>query len=153
MPAEVTSVEDESERILDQAMQRFPELFREGRPPSGFFCPTGWENHLMELLTKLGKHASDHPDERLQIGQVKEKYGALRVSVGFGEAPVVAELLRQNERASYKICEECGKPGVLRYGPWWRTLCEPHAEGRLPMVKYFTPGTELHDWASKWKGF
>ncbi|MBX9693106.1 MAG: hypothetical protein K2Z81_12025, partial [Cyanobacteria bacterium] len=79
-------------------------------------------------------------------------YGALRVYTRLKTNDIQA-LLNEAERASYKICEECGNPGVLRYGPWIRTLCEPHAEGRLPFVKNFSPGTDLYEWASKWKGF
>lgn len=33
-------------------------------------------------------------------------------------------LVEEAERASESVCEDCGKPGRLRAGGWYRTLCD-----------------------------
>lgn len=85
-------------------------------------------------------------------GQVKEKFGGLRFYVTWpdpslnhpkrdGETEedygkrltaIVMEwehVVDAVESASYKICEECGKPGEQRGGSWIRTLCDDHTKG------------------------
>ena len=70
----------------------------------------------------------------VKIVQVKEKWGGLRVYTGafYDDAPYKEfdNFLIEIEKKSFTICEDCGKPGKLRSGGWYRTLCEEHATGR-----------------------
>ena len=89
----------------------------------------GWAGLIDEIFDRRDR---EYP--QIRIVQVKEKYGGLRVYV---EGPAEQfnpfnELVDAIEHRSYLICEQCGKPGVLRQGGWVQTLCDEHAEGRPP---------------------
>ncbi len=97
---------------------------------AGFFVYSeGWyeiTKNLIEELLALGW------DKR--INQAKEKFGGLRFYIEtFPEGGV--EVICKYEDLSYKICEKCGKEGVLRKGGWLLTLCDEHAEEREPISK------------------
>lgn len=63
--------------------------------------------------------------------QIKEKFGGLRFYVA-GRALLSAGLLaqiRQAERDSAVVCEQCGRPGELRRGSGWiHVACDPCEE-------------------------
>jgi hypothetical protein len=92
---------------------------REPIKDSGFFAVnTGWFPLLKKLiqdLVELGWKKS--------ILQVKEKFGGLRFYAN-GCTKEMNDLIRVAEEESYKICEDCGKPGELRDTGWYRTLCD-----------------------------
>jgi len=55
--------------------------------------------------------------------QVKEKYGTLRFYVDTDEK--ILDKIEEIEKESEKICEICGKEGLLRTDlGWWLTLCD-----------------------------
>lgn len=89
--------------------------------------------------------------EGVKVIQVKEKFGGLRFYLDDGtvrvdligkasfEVPVGKDqsteypskalmdfkhLVRQAERESFSVCEDCGAPGHQRSGRWVRTLCD-----------------------------
>ncbi|MCA9800455.1 MAG: hypothetical protein KC777_00635 [Cyanobacteria bacterium HKST-UBA02] len=139
------------DKLALELQHRFPTLFPEGFS-GGFLCPPGWIELVERTCVSLEKYLETRPDRESDIWYVKEKYGGLRIGALVKDEEFQS-ILQQAERASYKICEQCGEPGVLRYGSWWRTLCEQHAEGRLPQVEHFEGDEELHSWAKNWKGF
>lgn len=57
------------------------------------------------------------------LNAVKEKYGSVKVELGAGDEKMFARLDRAVEE-SLRTCEQCGKPGELRPGVWWKTRCE-----------------------------
>ena len=74
----------------------------------------------------------------VHLTQVKEKFGGLRVYTGgvyvgtpkkgHMGPPDGDALIRILERLSYKICQQCGKPGHPRDGSWILTLCDECAK-------------------------
>ena len=61
-----------------------------------------------------------------KASQVKEKFGGLRFYYDPTEIEItdqIFDLVTRAETESYKICEECGKPGKLRNKGWYVTLC------------------------------
>lgn len=58
-----------------------------------------------------------------QVLQVKEKFGGLRFYTSWS-TPRFEERIEQSTAASYRLCEDCGEPGQLRYDGWLRTLCD-----------------------------
>lgn len=86
----------------------------------------GWRPLMDKLVADLEALGWDGT-----ILQVKEKFGGLRFYIGAANDKIF-DRISQAEVDSYKICEECGQPGVLRGGGWLRTLCEGHAGGRKP---------------------
>jgi len=119
--------------MLDE-FDEFEKLFTK----HGFKVPAwsgvgpGWFLILDELFTGLRAIGFTG-----QFGQVKEKFGMLRVYLGPGEADSdevwkkASELVRHAERASATICELClgGVVGKLMRkgglpGGWMMTLCD-----------------------------
>jgi hypothetical protein len=84
-------------------------------------CPKGWKALVEPLIKKC-------EEKGLVILQIKEKFGGLRFYCEVDDE--MSELVHKAEQDSYKICEVCGNPGVLRSGGWIQTLCDEHAEGR-----------------------
>lgn len=68
----------------------------------------------------------------VRITQVKEKYAGLRIYTDRKDKEF-DDLLFDAQNESLTICEECGKPGLVREGGWWTTLCDEHSQGRPPM--------------------
>ena len=59
------------------------------------------------------------------LGQVKEKFGTLRVYVGAVDTHAVIDAaIREAEAESAVTCETCGAPGKLRVGGWLTTSCD-----------------------------
>ena len=86
----------------------------------GFECSDGWFDLLEDLFKKL----SALPDQ-VELEQVKEKYGTLRVyAMGSDEA---FDLINEAEEKSATICEICGKAGTLHSDKGWMVCrCEEH---------------------------
>lgn len=81
----------------------------------------GWLPLVEELVIDLIELGWDR-----QVAQVKEKFGGLRFYIGVGSADIAATIDRAQER-SFEICEECGRPGRLRDGPYLLVRCDEHA--------------------------
>ena len=66
------------------------------------------------------------PDYR--IVQVKEKFSGLRyyitTSEGYTNTDRMYAIIDTIESLSFRICEDCGRPGEMRGGEWIRTLCD-----------------------------
>lgn len=82
----------------------------------------GWESLIHEVFNYIQEHRV-----HTKIIQVKEKWGGLRIYTDVIHDGL-DEKIREVEKRSFKICETCGKPGVLRGGGWYRTLCDVHGK-------------------------
>ena len=89
----------------------------------GFMCGQGWYSLIEELLDKL-QAIENKQHIGLEVTEVKEKFGGLRVYVNTGN-DTIWNLIDEYGRKSFHICEHCGKPGSLikNYG-WLITLCD-----------------------------
>jgi hypothetical protein len=84
---------------------------------------SGWASLIMPLIDFCEEH-------KIEIPQIKEKFGGLRFYVGPADSKIVTELDAQidaAERASYNVCEICAAPGrrCSPSGGWLHTYCEP----------------------------
>lgn len=87
----------------------------------------GWANLINIVFDKVQTYTPG-----IVIHQVKEKWGGLRIYCG--PCPEdFDKFLMEIERKSFTVCEDCGKPGQLRGGGWYKTLCDEHANGREPI--------------------
>lgn len=88
----------------------------------------GWHSLLVELHEQL--HALD---PNYVVGQVKEKFGTLRVYLDRHAAHKEAwDIVETAERKSHSICERCSAPGVLRQDTYYLlTLCDECSAKRL----------------------
>lgn len=121
---------------LEKALQdEFPNLYKDLYGPMdktpmywGFTCGEGWFVLIWQLSRKLedmiNKWIEEHPDDPNipRAAQVKEKFGLLRYYMDYGTDKMY-NVIHEYENASGEVCEECGMPGRLIKGVWWRTIC------------------------------
>lgn len=80
---------------------------------------SGWASLVLPLIDLCEHHKVD-------IIQIKEKFGGLRFYTGAMSDKIVTEISAQidaAEVASYQMCEACGAPGKQRPGGWIHTYC------------------------------
>jgi hypothetical protein len=87
-----------------------------------FDVDAGWHSLLKDLLVFI---AERNPDTR--VHQVKEKFGGLRFYVGQTTEEIRAAI-NEVEKASFHICDTCGKPAITSGKFWLVTRCEPCIE-------------------------
>jgi hypothetical protein len=87
----------------------------------------GWHTLIDMVYDK--RSTMQHPP---MITQVKEKFGGLRIYYSYphDDTSDFEDLVIRVEKQSYTVCEDCGQPGTLRSGGWFKTLCDTHANGR-----------------------
>lgn len=112
-------------------LERYPSLFGRGswmldKTPLGwgFTCGEGWYPILDRLFADLAAIAREDA-LKLEVQQVKEKFGGLRVYVRGSTARVQARIAQAEEEAE-AACERCGgpSPGIRTHGGWYSNLCD-----------------------------
>ena len=92
----------------------------------GIECEKGWFKLLEPIFDYIKEYNKDKDDEhKIQITQIKEKWGTLRVYVNFGTDELF-KLIDEAEDKSETVCEFCGSEenvGTVLTG-WFRTICE-----------------------------
>jgi hypothetical protein len=82
----------------------------------------GW---LPIVADALGKMLAIDPE--LEVRQIKQKLGGLRIYYSSGYRKEVQSVVGQAERLCATTCEICGRRGGLcRSNGWIRTLCDAH---------------------------
>lgn len=109
-----SKVEESSNRLMHPF-----ELF-------GIECGYGWYGLVLPLYVAIQRYNRDKPEEeRINIDQIKEKWGGLRFYIS--RAPEeFYDWVDRIEEESYKICEICGTTtDVTTEGKGWiSTLCK-----------------------------
>lgn len=90
----------------------------------------GWASLIHHIFDTL-----ENIKGTVKIVQVKEKFAGLRVYTDYMNDELEA-VIRQAERESFTICEECGKPGKVRGRSWYYTSCDEHARNNDQPHKY-----------------
>ena len=114
---------------LDTLPDRYPRLFPTGNLTWGFEVGVGWAQLIALLVDRIDTLLQQDSDAKMQVRQVKEKFGALRFYyVIKNTSPAlqnaIGQAVRQAELASSICCEHCGMRGELgnRNG-WMTTAC------------------------------
>lgn len=89
----------------------------------------GWKDLVEATLARI-----ESIDPEYEVLQIKEKFGSLRwygessYEHGTPNAMLIGTLIRDTEKRSESICEQCGLPGrlMVRKG-WFFTACTKHA--------------------------
>lgn len=109
----------------------------------------GWNEIIWNLCHELKQilEKNNTPLSSFVVAQVKEKFGGLRFYYDL-DAPRNSELAEEifdavnaAEKKSYKVCLNCGEPGVRRDTRWITTLCDKHfkeIEERLRQTSVIT---------------
>ena len=109
---------------------------------SYYACGDGWLPLIREAEAIVDKWNDEHPDavlnfmsyctdEKLELVDVKEKWGLLRLSCNFYPDDIYSKM-RLLENRSKDICEYCGSTENVttqRIRGWYKTLCPKCAEG------------------------
>lgn len=77
----------------------------------------GWERLVTQLVEDLFALGWDGT-----LLQIKEKFGGLRFYIGESTDAIAARIAAAEEE-SYRTCDLCGAPGVLRRGRWLVVRC------------------------------
>jgi hypothetical protein len=95
------------------------ELYEEFGADIPVECGDGWYNLIYKCLEELEKY-------NIEIAQIKEKYGELRIYV-YEYNPEVEKIIEKYSKLSTETCEICGQPGVMAtINGWTQTLCDRH---------------------------
>jgi len=87
-------------------------------------CGDGWYQLIDDMLTEIQELCIMEWLKAPQIGQIKEKYGSLRVYM-HNYCEDIEEVIARYERKSSSVCELCGKIGTnINYNGWQITRCE-----------------------------
>lgn len=119
----------EARARLDALPNLYPKLFPRGPLPWGFEVSDGWSELVAILCARIDSILREAHGARMQVVQVKEKFGALRFyyrleGVDASTSAAIREAVTLAEAASTHICEQCGCPGEHRTGGgWFVTLC------------------------------
>jgi hypothetical protein len=98
----------------------------------GVECGPGWAGLVGRLLDDMATIVRP-TGRKLEISQVKEKFGTLRC---YWSGPFdgedhdrICEAVELAEFRSECTCEQCGAPGSMRdRGGWFAVRCDDHAE-------------------------
>ena len=128
------------DELAKKLFDKFPTMFKPERPMAealmcfGFECGDGWFQIIWDACEKLEQLEKEKPiDEQaknslsgnsVEIIQVKEKYGSLRIYTDYATEEQW-RALQEFENKSFTICETCGKEGASQNkGGWIKTECE-----------------------------
>jgi len=91
----------------------------------GFEVGPGWVPLVAELMDKIQDLVDDNPKYAdLEVVQVKEKYGELRVYTN-SDFDEVEELINEYSERLDTVCDRCGEPGKLQsINGWYRVSCD-----------------------------
>ena len=118
---------------LDEFKAEYADVYLpdEGPGARGLEFGPGWLGIVAEYCDQLRAYERDHFVEALVWG--KEKFGALRLYTRSDITTLTTLqwywLDRADERArrkSLRTCQECGRPGRLRWGHRAATVCDLH---------------------------
>jgi hypothetical protein len=120
----------ENDIAFDEVMMRkYPLCFASDEdgfpvgPECGFGCPEGWEPLVEALCSRIHSYIQHKPSAKIEIGQVKSKFGALRFYYDGGD-DFIRGMVAFAEVLSCKVSEDSGKWGILQQNPhgYYRTM-------------------------------
>lgn len=110
----------------EKLFEDYPDLFKRKLLTHGFDCQDGWFILLDELADRIRQYRDQCSEsEELEIIQIKQKMGALRIFIRGGNE-IIQKLIKEAEDKSKLICELDGEPasGLCVCAPhWYRYLC------------------------------
>lgn len=96
----------------------------------GISTPPGWDDLIIELDAALAEIQPHYV-----IFQAKEKFGGLRYYCSGDGSEAARDIIREAERKSRSVCEDCGGDAQLRRRKhWYRTLCDDCASDEYEVV-------------------
>jgi ribosomal protein L37AE/L43A len=114
---------EEVERLKEERKNRPKEEPKYPYELFGVECGEGWKKLYQPIIDYVTKYNETNED-KIDIHQIKEKFGALRIYLSkYNEE--VRQMIDDAEEISYYTCEDCGKyikkPIVVNH--WIYPLC------------------------------
>jgi hypothetical protein len=120
-----------TEELQQKLYDKYPEIFQQKYLLSqeacmgwGICVGSGWFNILDVLCFNIQAHMQAHPDVRIQVVQVKEKFGTLHFYYASDPDNYIAGLVCMACGMSARTCEMCGAPGKAHDDGWIRVRCK-----------------------------
>ena len=132
----------------EKLFEEYPDLFKRELLIDNFDCQDGWFVLLDELAGRIRQYSDPCSEsEKLEIIQIKQNMGALRIYVRGGNK-VIQKLIKEAEDKSKFICELDGEPasGLCVCAPhWYRYLCKKCADlhGYMTIEDFHPKKTEM----------
>ena len=138
--------------LARQLFAKYPALFTLKDSPhysigvkcefyEGIDCRDGWYDHLDRTFAAI-QQAVQAGAPQPAIQQVSQKFGRLKLGLGFIENEEIRQIKRDAEKESLTICEFCGQPGTLTDGCGLVVACPEH---RSDFAKDIDPKTIFRD--------
>lgn len=115
--------------LQNRLFDKYPNLFvQKDLDPTqtlmcyGLNCGDGWFNIVDNLCKLIQKELDAKQIDNVEIVQVKEKFGTLRVYLN-NYNDRIRGLVSFAEAMSGCICETCGLPGKPTTSGWIKTMC------------------------------
>lgn len=102
---------EEYKKKKEQERREHPERFEPKWPYElfGVECGEGWKKLYQPLIDYINNYNKDKKEgDRIEIHQIKEKFGGLRFYVNF-YTEELKDMIRKAESMSYCTCERCGE--------------------------------------------
>lgn len=106
-----------------------PRLFASRDVPTpfserGFEIGDGWFSIVLEAVTRIESAVAESPEGDAECMQIMDKFGTLRLYVGWVGPSSIIRIVDEAEQKSKKTCEWCGSSGKrVTLGGWMKTLC------------------------------
>jgi hypothetical protein len=98
-----------------------------------FECLSGWYPIIETYFDDVERLLKEHPGATYRLGQVKEKFGGLRLYADRSDdiTNAVQVAYDRAARDPERTCDVCGAAGQMRRIPpgFYATRCDEHAEG------------------------
>jgi len=133
--------------LQNKLVEKYPEFFeylKTYKGPMmpmvfGFECNDGWFTIIDTLMGLIQNHIKWNKDMKINLTQVKEKYGGLCFYYQGGGDEIYG-MVRMAEAMSYRTCEFCGTNKNIGHTTGWIfTICKDCFD---------TGKTNQHEWKS-----
>jgi hypothetical protein len=116
----------ETKDVLQKLIDAHPKFFHGKNPTCSSYLLEGWYDIVDQGITKIEELLSEKELEEIEVGQIKEKFGYLRIYARVPEHAL--SVLDEMEEQSSKTCEVCGAEGKLLTKGWMSVRCDKHAK-------------------------
>ena len=119
---------NEKDERLSRLQLRYPRVFTSSNLEWGLEHMSGWDELIDAMSMRIDAILSDDAQGEIELLQVKEKFGELRVYYRLkrleGDAIAkIAAAIKEAQEASTHFCEVCGRPGTLLPHNQMKTRC------------------------------
>ncbi len=99
-------------------------------------CGKGWDGLLKPIFDYIERYNNEH-EEKIEIIQVKEKFGGLRFYTNFTNEELES-LIKEAESKSFMTCEICGSTNNIGHTLGWITTCCEDCVKKMATVRKAT---------------